>query len=286
MRRKLFGLTVLFLLASVAGFGLRQPIPANLARYIWWSNSHHANLAAVDIDGVQIRYAVYGQGRPVVLLHGGLSNRRAWFSQIPYLVDSGHRVIAIDSRGHGGSGLGTQPLSYRQMAFDVSRILQQEKIKAADIIGWSDGANTALVLARDWPEYVKRIVAISANFDPSGLDEATQAESLKLRDGLDYWLLRWLSGAGRVTRTLERHVKNMWLNDPIISPQQLNRITSPVLVIVGANDIITASHTRQLVALLPHAELRIIANAGHASLITHATQVNAAIQRFLDPAKG
>src|SRR5215208_3006346 len=102
---------------------------------------------AVETDGARIWYASFGSGPPVILLHGGLGHSGNWGYQVPALVESGYRAVTIDSRGHGRSTRNTRPYTYEQMASDVSAVMDTLDLEKAVLVGWSDGACTALILA-------------------------------------------------------------------------------------------------------------------------------------------
>src|SRR5262245_32556970 len=101
----------------------------------------------VECDGARIWYATYRSGQPVILLHGGLGNSGNWGYQVPALVKSGYRAVVIDSRGHGRSTCDARPFTYELMASDVSAVMDTLQLEKAGLVGWSDGACTALVLA-------------------------------------------------------------------------------------------------------------------------------------------
>src|SRR5437588_12994063 len=105
----------------------------------------------VQHDGARIWYATYGFGAPVILLHGGLGHSGNWGYQVPTLLGAGHRVVLIDSRGHGRSTRDSRPYTYQLMASDVLAVMDMLDVAKAPIVGWSDGACTALVLARQAP---------------------------------------------------------------------------------------------------------------------------------------
>jgi predicted alpha/beta-fold hydrolase len=111
----------------------------------------------VDRDGARIWYATVGVGAPVILLHGGMASSDTWANQVRALVRSHHRVILIDSRGHGRSTLGTKPLSYELMEGDVLAVMDALGIAKSAIVGWSDGANTGLVMAMRDPERLGKL---------------------------------------------------------------------------------------------------------------------------------
>src|SRR5689334_9842523 len=93
-----------------------------------------------DHDGAGIWHASFGAGSPVILLHGGLGHSGNWGHQVPDLVATGHRVIVIDSRGHGRSTRDARPFSYALMASDVLAVMDRLGVGRAALVGWSDGA--------------------------------------------------------------------------------------------------------------------------------------------------
>lgn len=259
------------------------PITKNFVHYLWWRTTPAgtAQQESISIDGTDIHYHYYGSGPPLLLLHGGLSHRLIWFSQLPWLVESGRMVILIDSRGHGDSGLGDRTLSYRLLATDAVHVLDQLDIRQTDLIGWSDGANTALLLARYWPQRVGKIVAISGNFDPSGLKHEAQEDNHVRSSGLSYLFKRWWTGAGEHFLELENKIKHLWQSGPQLKISDLREITTPVMVIIGEHDLIKLSHAQEMAVHLPEGKLEMIAGGGHTTLITNASQINALIKQFL-----
>ena len=108
----------------------------------------------MDHDGVRIWYATYGSGSPVILLHGGLGNGGNWGYQVPALASFGHRVVLIDSRGHGRSTRDLRRFTYEMMASNVLAVMDALSLDKAPIVGWSDGACIGLALARQVPARV------------------------------------------------------------------------------------------------------------------------------------
>jgi pimeloyl-ACP methyl ester carboxylesterase len=125
----------------------------------------------VENEGARIWYESYGAGAPVILLHGGLGNSGNWGYQVPALVSAGYRVILIDSRGHGRSTRDARPYRYELMAADVSAVMRELQLARASLVGWSDGACTALVLASQAPAQVAGVFFFGCNMDPSGVKE-------------------------------------------------------------------------------------------------------------------
>jgi pimeloyl-ACP methyl ester carboxylesterase len=125
----------------------------------------------VDHDGARIWYSAYGSGPTVILLHGGLGHSGNWGHQVPVLADSGHRVVVIDSRGHGHSTRDSRPFMYELMASDVLAVMDALRLENAAVVGWSDGACIALILAMQAPERVAGVFFFGCNMDPSGTKE-------------------------------------------------------------------------------------------------------------------
>ncbi|HZJ93683.1 MAG TPA: alpha/beta hydrolase [Thiopseudomonas sp.] len=254
----------------------------NFAYYLAWKTtaSTPRRSGEIHLHGARIFYVVYGTGAPVLLLHGGLSNRLSWFSQIPFLIKAGRQVILVDTRGHGQSTLGGKPLSYALFADDVLQVLDHLNIRQTDIVGWSDGGIIALILAHQQPQRVRKIVAISANFHPSGLaEDATETINAT---GLRQWLKKCWSGAGKEWGELEAGITQLWVTEPRFELEDLQVIQTPTLIVAGEQDMITEEHSTELARGLANGRLIVIAGAGHAAPITDAQTVNTLLQRFLD----
>ena len=278
---------VLGLTVVLSFFVALSPMSANFLKYLLWKTVNHAPYTAgfVEHQGAQIHYAAYGQGQPVLLLHGGLADKLSWFSQIPWLVASGRQVVLIDTRGHGNSTHGEPELSYEIFAEDTLKVLDKLQIKRTDIVGWSDGGIIALLLGLEAPERVGRIVAISANFHPSGLIAempASETDSYQqLRNDLMAWLRSFLSPQNPNYPSLEKELNHLWQTAPLLTPADLQAILAPTLIIAGENDVIHLAHSGELAQMLRYGKIEIITGAGHAAPVTHAKQINELIASFL-----
>src|ERR1700691_6700647 len=123
----------------------------------------------VQCDGARIWYATFGAGFPVILLHGGLGHSGNWGYQVPALLANGYRAIVIDSRGHGRSTRDGRPYSYELVASDVLAVMNALHLDRVALVGWSDGACTALVLAAKYPSRVAGVFFFACNMDPTGV---------------------------------------------------------------------------------------------------------------------
>jgi len=274
--------------ALMAVFVWLQPVSVSFLKYLVWaySASTKTEKGNIEFRGAHIHFVAYGQGEPVLLLHGGLSNKLSWFAQIPWLVDSGRRVVLIDTRGHGDSTHGDAELNYHVFADDTLQVLDRLEIKRTDIIGWSDGGIIALILGREAPERVGRIVAISANFQPSALQfsaaEAHDQARSTVKNKVIAWLQNWWTGSDKNDGLLEEKIYALWQNAPQLEHSDLQAIAAPTLVVAGEYDVIDPDHTIELARNLANGKLEIVMGAGHSAHITHAAKVNPLIAEFLN----
>ncbi|WP_442678624.1 alpha/beta fold hydrolase [Sphingomonas sp. ASY06-1R] len=240
-------------------------------------------------DGADIWFGSVGSGRPVILLHGGLSSSRGWGDQVPALVKAGYRVILIDSRGHGRSTLGDRPLSYELMATDVVAVMDKLRLKRAAIVGWSDGAIIGLLVAMHHAPRVDRLYAFGANMDQQGVrSDAFAAPILGVvgpRLAADHAAL---SGNPQGFARLQKAVRVMQAHQPQYSAAQLATIRNvPVTIASGAHDeFITEAHAPYLAKVIPGARLEIFPNAGHFAPWQQSQAFNRAILAFLQRKSG
>lgn len=237
----------------------------------------------VTHEGARIWYAQYGSGSPVILLHGGLVTSETWGNLAPILAKR-HQVILIDSRGHGRSELGTQALSYRLLASDVLAVMDELRIRRADIVGWSDGGITGLELALNSPTRVLKVVAYAANADLSGVDPgATSAPIFKQFGSVAAADYRRLSPTPEGFGALAGAVRTLWSSQPNYTAADLGKITAPVLVVVGERDEgIRRAHTEYLARTIPNAELSVLPAVSHFAHLQDPAAFNDAVVTFLD----
>lgn len=236
-----------------------------------------------DINGIKLYYATLGKGAPVVLLHGGLGNSDYWGLQAKALARR-HKVILVDSRGHGRSSRDTKPYGYDLMADDVVALLDKLKIKRADVVGWSDGAILGIDLAIRHPDRVGKIFAFAANTVTSGVKDGvdknpTFAAYIE-RAGKEY---AKLSQTPKEYEAFVGQISQMWATQPSWTDVQLKAIKTPVLVVDGDRDeAIKREHTEYIAATIPGAGLLILPNASHFAFLQDPALFNAALLGFLD----
>ncbi len=236
----------------------------------------------VENDGARIWYAAYGSGSPVILLHGGLGNSGNWGYQVPALVRSGYRAIVIDSRGHGRSTRDTRPYGYELMASDVAAVMDALHIEKAGLVGWSDGACTALVLASNTPSRAAGVFFFGCNMDPSGTKEFVFTPVIGRclnRHKKDYAAL---SATPDRFDEFSEAVGLMQRTQPNYSAQDLAQIRVPVLIVQSEHDeFIKREHAEYLARSIPNAESVNLQGVSHFAPLQRPEQFNAVMLAFL-----
>jgi pimeloyl-ACP methyl ester carboxylesterase len=227
------------------------------------------------VRGVRLYCETYGQGPPLLLIHGNGDNIGAWAQNIPYFAKH-YRVIAVDSRAHGQSVDAGDSLSFEMMADDFAGLLTSLRVDSAYVMGWSDGGINALVLAMRHPEKVKRLVATGAKLWP---------DSTALMPGLWRQQQRGYQENKNVKFTDSKR-RNDWkvfcldVFQPIMPLAALRRVRVPAFIIAGDRDVIRPEHTVAIYQSLPHAWLWILPDSGHATLQEHADDFNRKTDAF------
>ena len=237
----------------------------------------------VEHDGARIWYAAYGSGSPVILLHGGLGHSGNWGYQIPALVEAGYRAIVIDSRGHGHSTRDAQLFSYDLLASDVLAVMDTLHIDKATLLGWSDGACTALILASKFPERAAGVFFFACNMDPSGTREIEFTPTLQRcfsRHVKDY---KTLSSTPDQFDEFSEAVGLMQRTQPNYSADDLAQIRVPVTIVQSEFDeFIKREHAEYLARSIPNAEFVYLTGVSHFAPLQRPEQFNSAILTFLD----
>jgi pimeloyl-ACP methyl ester carboxylesterase len=239
-----------------------------------------------EIGGARIWFAEWGPksaGVPVLLLHGGFGNSNYFGRLIPVLVAHGHRVIAMDSRGHGRSTRSDAPLTYDLMAQDVLGLLDQLKISKVYLVGWSDGGIIGLDLAMTHPERLAGVFAFGANADVSGLKEGAEKTPVfgayLARAAQEYHVLsptpqQWEAFSAAVTK--------MWETLPAFTRAELDSIKVPTTIADGEFDeAIKRTHDEYMAQAIPGARLVILPNVSHFAMLQDPHAFNAAVLGFL-----
>lgn len=200
---------------------------------------------------IQLNYTTAGQGFPLILLHGNGEDHTYFKHQIGPFSEK-FRVIAPDTRGHGRSPRGTAPFTLEQFAEDLKGFLDSREIRRCHLLGFSDGANIALLFALKYPAYVEKLILNGADLHPSAVKLSTQAPIV----------LGW--GLLQVIRQFDKKAQPKWelldlmTTQPHISPDSLAVLTMPTLVVAGDRDMIREKHTRLIARSIPNSQLAIL----------------------------
>src|SRR6185369_11234117 len=120
-----------------------------------------------EVNGITLYYEIHGEGKPVVLLHGGIGAIEMFGPNL-WALARGHRVIAVDLQGHGRTADIDRPITLEHMADDIAALIKHLEIGKADIVGYSLGGGVALQTAIRHPELVNNLVLVSTPFRRSG----------------------------------------------------------------------------------------------------------------------
>lgn len=228
-----------------------------------------------DIRGMKMYCEVYGEGQPLLIIHGNGGSIKDFSNNIPYFSKK-YKVIIADSRAQGKSADAKDSLSYEMMADDYAALLTELKVDSANVIGWSDGGINGLLLAMRHPEKVKKLAVTGANLQPDTTAvpqeiwdlfkpdfDKIKAKANKSADDKKQWkLLRLLT------------------EQPHILTSDLGKIACPTLVIGGDHDVIREEHTMLIYHSIPKAYLWILPNSGHSTPIFYSEIFNATVNDF------
>jgi pimeloyl-ACP methyl ester carboxylesterase len=234
------------------------------------------------VNGVKIWYSVFGRGKPVILLHGGLANSNYWGRLVPALSGR-YQVIVMDSRGHGGSTRSSEPISYDLMASDVLAVMDFLQIEKAAVVGWSDGAIIGLDIAINHPTRLTRLFAFAANSDPDGVADIANSPVFNKyleRAKAEY---QKLSPTPKEYDSFLAQITKMWETQPHFTADDLHRITTPTWIVDADHDeAIKRSNTLFMADQIPNSGLLIEPRVSHFAFLQDPTQFNDDVLHFLE----
>lgn len=242
----------------------------------------------VDLGDISIYIEQHGKldskNAPIIFLHGGLGSARSWGHQVSFFSKN-YRVITPESRGQGRSTDTNAVLTYHLMAEDMTRLMDKLKISSAYIVGWSDGGNIGIDMAIHHPRRVKKLVAYGANINPAGLQNhfleylrTVTPEKMQRDNGSDYLAL---SAHPEKLPIIAEKIRKMWLAEPQFTSAQLANITTPTLVMDGAQEeLIRVDHAQEIAAAIPNAKLVMLPNVGHYATFKIPTLWNDTVADF------
>lgn len=225
-------------------------------------------------DGSQIYYEIYGNGPALFLLHGNGGSGRYFSKQINSFCKH-FEVIVVDSRGHGRSTNTQSETSFQLMAEDLLHVMEAEQIDRADLLGFSDGANLAMVFASMFPKRVDHLILNAGNTVPSGIRLLPHLASY-VQYGI-VWLGAFVDKGMRDFLPILR----LLFRDIGLSTEDLEQIHAPTLVIVGKHDVVKTQHSMYIARSIPNASFAIVSGQGHMFARRNPKRFNQEVLEFL-----
>ena len=253
----------LFLTVTIAQSGERW---AELPAFPSMSAPKASGMA--EVNDIRMYYAEYGEGDPILFIHGGLGNADVWGHQVADFAKD-HLVIVADSRGHGRSTRSQQPFGYDLMTSDYVALLDYLKIDKVTLVGWSDGGIIGIDMAMKHPEKLTRVIAQAANVTTDGV----KSDVMSNKTFNDY-----INVAGEYYKKLSptpneydafvKQISEMWATQPAWTAADLGKITVPIALAIGDHDeAVKLDHTEMMAKEIPGAKLVILKDASHFAML-------------------
>lgn len=239
---------------------------------VFGDNSQAGKFAAVN--HIRIYYETYGKGEPLLLLHGNSSSIGSFEKQIPELSKY-FTVIAVDSRGQGKSAEDGRPYSYDLFAEDMNALLDHLHLDSVNIVGWSDGGNTGLIMAMKYPAKVKKLVTMGANVYIDHTVVGNRVFKTLRKEKKELENDAYPGSANRL------RLINLLLTEPNHRFEELKAVQCPVLVMAGEKDVIKEGHTRAIAAAISRSTLLIAPKETHYFPTENPAGFNKAVLDFL-----
>jgi pimeloyl-ACP methyl ester carboxylesterase len=244
-----------------------------------------------DVNGLHMYYEVHGGGSPLVLLHGGMLTIDLNFSGLITTLARKHQVIGVELQGHGRTADIDRPLTPAALAGDVVGLLDHLDIAAAHLFGHSMGGAAAMELAVNHPGRVRSVVAASVSVRPDGLhedftDPDKQATSTRMPTQQDF--IDFREAYLRLSphpEHFDEFLAALSASDADTqgwTDEQLARISSPVLLVLGDRDFTTVEHGALMQRLIPGAQLAVLPGTPHIQVTRRADLLLPMLDRFLD----
>jgi pimeloyl-ACP methyl ester carboxylesterase len=245
----------------------------------------------VDVDGVHMYYETYGEGTPLVLLHGGMLSIDLNFAGLIPTLARNHLVIGVEMQGHGRTADTDREITPAALASDVVGLLDHLGIDRAHVLGHSMGAAVTMEVAISHPDRVRSVVPISVSVRPDGIhpdlsDPSTFATSpiMPTQDDFAEFRAEYLRLSPHPEHFDEFLARLSASNADLKgwSDEQLAGITAPVLLVIGDRDFTTNEHAALMQQLIPGSQLAILPNTTHMQVTRRADLLLPILDDFLD----
>ena len=256
-----------------------------------------SNSGYAPVNGIKVYYEVYGEGRPLVLIHGAFYTIEMNWSQLIPELSKTRKVIAIEMQGHGHSPYADRKLSMTTLANDVEKVMDYLKIDSADVAGYSMGGSVAYQFAVQSPKRLKKLVIISSTYKTGGWLPIVNGafkdfkpeffDNTPLQTGYD--------AVAPDKKKWREFLEQMFVfaNEPFdVGDANIAKITAPVLLIAGDNDGLDKIELMKTYKLLggggtadmepmPRSQLAIVPSQSHVGLMMQTTTILHYLNNFL-----
>lgn len=232
----------------------------------------------VEINGAKIYYEEYGNGEPLLLIHGNGGSILSMGNQIDYFK-SKYRIIVADNRGQGKSELKTDSLTYVQITKDWEGLVEHLNLDSLNIFGWSDGGIIGLKMAISGKIKIKKVVAMGANLRPDST--AVNSSDVNHIVGMKKMVNSKIKEKD-TTRNWNfiKQLLGLLGDQPNIPTTDLSKIKAKVLIIAGDKDIIRNVHSVEMYENIPNAQLCIMPGETHYTPASNPKYFNEIIDKF------
>jgi pimeloyl-ACP methyl ester carboxylesterase len=216
----------------------------------------------LEVNGIKMYYEMYGEGNPLVLLHGGGSTIQSTWGRIIPMLSKDHKVIAMDLQNHGRSGHRKEPETFPQDARDVVELLRQLNISKADFFGFSNGGETCIQIAIDHPGIINKLILCSApykisGFQPGFFEMMNQVSFDQMPDKLKEEFLKVNNDSALLMHMFESDANRM-KNFKGWTDEQVQSIQAPTLLINGDKDVLTPEHAVEMHRMIKNSSLAVL----------------------------
>jgi len=221
----------------------------------------------VDAGSVRTYYEKTGSGDPLVLFHGGFCTAETFDGITPHLAQD-YTVFVPERRGHGHTADVAGPITYKNMAVDMIAFLDAISVSHAHLVGFSDGAMVALLVALERPDLVNRLVLIGQPINHDGAPDFVRAMIPNFSQEMlpphfkEQYAAASPDGPEHFDVVFEK-VRAELIREPNMKFEDVAGLAAPTLVLLGDHDMITPEHAMALVRSIPVAQLGIVPGAEH-----------------------
>jgi pimeloyl-ACP methyl ester carboxylesterase len=249
---------------------LLQASCSNNEKSIKMNAAKNSHTGYAKINGLEMYYEIHGEGKPIVLVHGGGSTIQTTFGILLPLLAETNKVIAVELQAHGHTGDRDAPESFEQDADDVAGLINYLNIGNADLLGFSNGGNTCMQVAIRHPELVNKLVIISSFYKREGIvkgffEMMRNATLSEMPAHLTEAFMK-IRNDSTALQTMFEKDRNRMLHFTDWKDEDLAMIKAPSLILVGDQDIVTPEHAVEMSKHISGSRLMILPG-NHGSFI-------------------